>query len=245
MRGLIILLALSLVHSQPAYAADCTPKSISISAPSLSGGDENDFLDRFRRAYKKACTWWGNGWSGPIRIEIEDSRGASMALIPGWRGDRGTMIFRTFIVRRSASAILHEVVHLIAPNGNRFLAEGMAVYAHEHLDGQRAYPNNGRDLHRAAREYAEPDKVVALSNFATPSRLRMASLDQRESYLVAGSFVRYLVETHGIEKFRALYALTPIAPGNRRAGGTPARWQKIYGKSINVLARDWVRAIKN
>lgn len=244
MRWLSLLLFLNLAAWSPAYGADCEPKSISINAASLSGGDENDFLDRFRRAYKKACTWWGAGWDGKIRIEIEDSRGPSMALVPAWRGERGAMIFRTFVVRRSASAIIHEIVHLIAPNGNRFLAEGMAVYAHEHLGGQNAYPNNGRDLHRAARDLAEPGNVVALSEFATPNRLQMNSLDGRESYLVAGSFVRYLIETHGMEKFRKLYALTPLVTGSRSAGGDPARWERIYGKSIDLLAADWSRAIK-
>jgi len=74
--------------------------------------------------------------------------------------------------------------------------------------------------------------VVALSNFATPSRLRMASLDQRESYLVAGSFVRYLVETHGREKFRALYALTPIARGQS------ARWWHACAVAENLRQID-------
>jgi hypothetical protein len=137
MRGLALLLLLTAVSATQAYAADCVPKSISVSAPSLSGGDENDFLDRFRGAYRKACVWWGSGWDGVIRIEVEDSRGPSMALIPAWRGDRGTMIFRTFIVRRGTSAITHEIVHLIAPNGNRFLAEGLAVYAHENFAGTK------------------------------------------------------------------------------------------------------------
>jgi len=32
---------------------------------------------------------------------------------------------------------------------------------------------------------------------------------------MAGSFVKYLIEQHGMDKFRALYALTPIAPMRR------------------------------
>lgn len=239
MRGLTLALFLALAGGNTAFAAVCEPKSIAISAPSLSGGDENDFLDRFRRAYGKVCTWWGTGWDNAIRIDIEDSRGPSMALVPGWRGQRGRMIFRTFVVRRSTSAITHEIVHLIAPNGNRFLAEGLAVYAHEHLGGQNAYPNNGRDLHRAARAFMSPENVVRLSAIATPRRLMMDSLDQREAYLVAGSFVRFLIEEFGMDKFRELYALTPLVPGSRNAGGSPGRWPKIFGKSIEDLALDW------
>ena len=112
------------------------------------------------------------------------------------------------------------------------------------LQGQSAYPNNGRDLHRAALKFANTENVVALSELATPRRLRMNLLDQKDSYLVAGSFVRYLVETYGMEKFRRLYRFTPLEPGSRRSGGVPSRWRDIYGKSIGNLATEWSRAIR-
>jgi hypothetical protein len=36
--------------------------------------------------------------------------------------------------------------------------------------------------------------------------------------VVAGSFVRFLVETHGKDKFRRLHALTPFRPGTLSFG---------------------------
>jgi len=72
----------------------------------------------------------------------------------------------------------------------------------------------------------------------------MNSLDQKEAYLVAGSFVRYLVETYGMEKFRRLYRLMPLEPGSRRPSGVPSRWRDIYGNSIGDLATERSRAIR-
>jgi hypothetical protein len=50
--------------------------------------------------------------------------------------------------------------------------------------------------------------------------------------------VRHLIERHGLAKFRQLYALTPLVPGQRNAGG-PERWQQIYGVSLDELGTAW------
>lgn len=62
--------------------------------------------------------------------------------------------------------------------------------------------------------------------------------DETKAYVAAGSFVRFLIERDGIERFRVLYELTPLVPGKREAG-SPDRWQTIYGQSLGDLERDW------
>ena len=161
-----------------------------------------------------------------------------MALVPAWRGARGEMLFRANMVRLERAAIQHEVVHVFAPNANRFLAEGLAVYAHEHLGGNKAYPNNGADLHQTAKPLEPRADMAAMDRIATPQQLMPAGLTEDEAYIVAGSFVRFLVERHGLDRFRALYALTPLAPYTREAG-EPARWTRIYGVAFEQLVADW------
>jgi hypothetical protein len=161
-----------------------------------------------------------------------------MALVPTWRGARGEMLFRANIVRLERAAIQHEVVHVFAPNANRFLAEGLAVFAHEHLGGNKAYPNTGVDLHQAAKPLAPRADMTALERIATPAPLTPAGLSEDEAYIVAGSFVRFLVERHGLEKFRALYALTPLVTHKRQAGET-GRWTTVYGVAFDQLVADW------
>jgi hypothetical protein len=95
----------------------------------------------------------------------------------------------------------------------------------------------GVSLHTAARPYAQAD-IAALDRLATPSMLKLDRLDGREAYLVAGSFVRFLIEQHGMEQFRRLYALTTLVPGERNAG-TPGRWQDIYGRDLDRLGQAW------
>lgn len=59
-----------------------------------------------------------------------------------------------------------------------------------------------------------------------------------EAYLAAGSFVRFLIERHGMERFGALYELTPLIP-NKRAAESPERWRAVYDKSLDELEMSW------
>ncbi|MGB0627041.1 MAG: hypothetical protein ACPGQ5_10780 [Alphaproteobacteria bacterium] len=240
--GTIILAAAMISFAPPAQAGACAEANITISAPPLSHADQRDFVEKFRASVAKVCTWWGGEFAGPYRIEIDESHSIEMAMIPSWRGDRGQVIFPMRTVRQGISPITHEIVHVIAPNGNRFLAEGLAVHAHDALGGQAAFPNFGDDLHmRAAALTADAD-MAALERIAAPAGLRLPDLRPRDAYLAAGSFVRFLIQEHGMEKFRELYAITPLVERGRFAG-VPERWQGVYGQSFDELVAAWRAAI--
>ncbi len=233
----VFLSLITCLAAAPTLAASpCTGAKMSFDASILSGGDIRDMEEKLRVALDKVCNWWGPTFKGSFTIEVRDDRGPSMALVPAWRGNRGHMLFRAR--NRGNPAFTHEMVHVFAPNANRFLGEGLAVYAHEHLKGAEAYPNFGRDLHEAARPLAEKADLAALDRVATPKRLETGDLDGDDAYLVAGSFVRFLIEKYGLDRFRALYATTPLQPGSRDPG--PAdRWNRSYGKGLGALADEW------
>lgn len=219
--------------------ANCSDPTIRINAESISDEDVAVFEKKLRTAIGKVCAWWGPTFDGPYTVNIKDKPGPSMAMIPAWRGHHGTMLFRSGKTRKRRSPILHEVVHIFAPNANRLLAEGLAVYAHEHLGGQPAYPTFGKDLHQEARPLAAGADLAALDTIVVPKGLRIEDRkQQRRAYTVAGSFVRYLIETEGFDKFRTLYAITPMVPGER-IPSDPTRWQSVYGRSLADLTRSW------
>ena len=194
-------------------------------------------------AARSVCKWWGATFAGTFRIELDDSIGPSMALTPAWRGNQGLMLFRSGAIRGRRAADIHEMAHVFAPNANRFLAEGVAVYAHQHLRGRPAYPNLGGDLHRLAKGLHERADLSALDRVATPNRLWLPKrLCERKAYIVAGSFVRFLIERFGMGKFRELYGLTPLIAGRRDAGG-PGRWRSIFRTDLYELESEWKRAI--
>ena len=108
-------------------------------------------------------------------------------------------------MRRNNGALLHEIVHIYAPHANRFLAEGLAVHLQAKLGGNAAFPNDGRPLAPLARRYL-PDAGVMerLDAVRTPTPLG-AALDEQTAYILAGSFVEFLIERYELKLFRGLY----------------------------------------
>lgn len=200
-----------------------------------------EFQTELQRARVKVSEWWGATFDGPISVETDTQRVVSMALIPAWRGQRGQMIFGAKRVQAGEAATVHEMIHVYAPNANRFLAEGLAVYGHDFLAGPPAYPNFGKSLDELAARSASRELTLTLERVATPTPLEETSKD---AYAIAGSFVKFLIEQYGMEKFRALYALTPLVPMQRNAGAAE-RWQTIYGQSFESLADAWLAALRN
>jgi hypothetical protein len=131
--------------------------------------------------------------------------------------------------RNNDGALLHEIVHVYAPNDNRFLAEGLAVYLHQKLAGNPAFPNYGRALDAEARgRLAHIESLEKLNGVRTPRPLG-TGLGEESAYILAGSFVGFLVENHGLAEFRTLYE-----------AGT---YEAAYGKSLRMLESEWRSAL--
>lgn len=221
----------------PAHAG-CADAPLTIRAPTLSTGDERVLEVRFRKSLARICEWWEPAFEGPFTLDVEENRGLSLALLPAWRGNRGRILLRGSVVRQGLAAITHEIVHVLAPNANRFLAEGLAVYANDRFQEAPAYPNFGKDLKTEARGLLDRTDIAALEQVATPSRLQLDGLNSRDAHIVAGSFVGFLIERHGLAQFRRLYASTPLVERERNAGD-PDRWRTTYGISLAGFITEW------
>src|SRR5690349_24250541 len=65
---------------------------------------------------RRVRDWWGPTFEEPIHVKITEERGPSMALVPAWRGEHGTLLMPIFRLRGADAASLHELVHIYAPN---------------------------------------------------------------------------------------------------------------------------------
>jgi hypothetical protein len=172
------------------------------------------------------------------------------------------MEFPLWRVLARKAAIAHELVHVFYPNGNRFLAEGLAVYLQAAIGGNPAFPNFGEPLHenvrrrfqemapaisRGDKQSLEHIHLAELDAIATPSPLTLRvgrevygeePRGQAFIYPIAGSFVQFLVETRGMDMFRALYRQTPLVPLAQNAG-SPERWLDVYDAALNGLEHEW------
>jgi L-asparaginase II len=114
------------------------------------------------------------------------------------------------------AALIHEVTHVLLgesriqhPRFGTVLTEGIAVYLQSRLGGaeDRSFPTNGADVHDLLRQL--PRIPPLIMDFAVEADAEEDMAARRGAYLAAGSFVRHLVETMGMEAFLALYHPAP------------------------------------
>jgi hypothetical protein len=64
----------------------------------------------------------------------------------------------------------------------------------------------------------------SLNSVRTPRPLSSV-MDEEIAYILAGSFVGFLIETYGLPSFRSLYETD--------------NYEKVYEKSLDTLEKEW------
>ena len=236
-------------------------------AGALSEAKRIEFKDDVCREIGRLQKWAADlEWIGfpvpELNIIVSDRYSISKSLVPAWSGRPGYMEFPTWRVAARKAAILHELVHVFFPNGNRFLAEGLAVHLQDSFGGNPAFPNFGKPLHRNVCELLlEKTPPTSSKDPSGLGQIHLAELDliptpnpltlrvgaelygedkrgQTFVYPIAGSFVQFLLETRGIERFRSLYTQTQLLPLVLNAG-SPDRWSDVYCITFADLENEW------
>jgi hypothetical protein len=81
-----------------------------------------------------------------FHVFVSEMYGKSRSLVPAWTGQRGWMEFPAYRVAAGNASIAHELTHVLFPNGNRMLAEGLAIYLQNQVCDAAVYPNFGEPL---------------------------------------------------------------------------------------------------
>jgi hypothetical protein len=228
----LYIVAVSVLAAQcaPVLRGALTCEGVQIISTELTVAEGEKYCRYAFGERRKVEEFWGATWNEPIRINVSSSYRISRALVPGHLGNRGFMEMPLRRVRDNTSALLHEIVHIYAPNNNRFLAEGLAVYLHTKLAGNPAFPNFGEDLRRlAARRLSEVKSLEALNRVRTPRPLSTV-VDEATAYTLGGSFVEFLIESYRLPSFRSLYETE--------------NYQTVYGKSLDTLEKEWRSSIQ-
>lgn len=133
----------------------------------------------------------------------------------------------------------HEVVHTLVIRAwghpPALFNEGIAV-AHQAnpAAGDLAPRWNGQDLHALTRAADAAGRLPDLSRITTSTGF--FDFDTQLTYPMAGSFVRWLIDTRGLGPIEALFRTSSFgAP----AADTEAKFQAAYGTSLSAAWREW------
>lgn len=202
---------------------------------------QNEFIESWGRLSE----YWNQNFNGNIKVIISAKIKKVTALTSFWNG-RGSKIYIPLnVVAKNQTPTINTLTQLVLPNGNRFLAEGLAVYLESEMGPHRSYPNFGKNLEESITPFLGKVNLKKLDATPTPFRInKRIKLSEKQALLTAGSFVSYLIIEYGQEPFKKLYEMTPMTQ-KKILKYSQERYKKIYDKSLTDLEKDWKTWVKS
>lgn len=146
------------------------------------------------------------------------------------RGRGTSVLFRTFFLHDGTGnpddqlyLVTHELTHLVTWHSfgspsSTMLSEGTAVYlGMEHITQSEHLP-----IEIFCASYLQANSLPSISSLQTTY---LGHINDLQNYYAAGCFVKYLVDTYGIESLKLVY----------HDGNYPS----VYGKDLYTLESDW------
>ena len=194
------------------------------------------YIEEVQRAHRKVSDYLGMTFNGTYRLDIRESyKGAQIS------GQSGNIKFPARYYK--SQPVVHEVTHVVAPNYNRFLSEGLAVYLQDKFSRDSVYPTFGIPLHPSVLISVEIplERLIRETNDSTyyfGSIAKTHTPEGKSAYLHAGYFVKFLIENDAfgddentrLDKFIKLYNLADKHYGANM-------FKKVYGKSLTELEK--------
>jgi hypothetical protein len=142
----------------------------------------------------------------------------------------------------------HETTHiLMGPFGNppALFNEGFAVYMSERL-GVPALENLGGGqgtIHQRARELKDKGNWIELQELLGYTEIGSQATRPPVSYAEAASFVKFLLDTHGKDKFLTAYGTLVNSTEPHIHEANIRALKEIYGKPLQTLQQEWMAAL--
>jgi len=134
----------------------------------------------------------------------------------------------------------HELTHVLAGRINQSLPalfdEGLAVYM------QKGSVWNGKHVDQWVKEYLNEGKLIPIKDLLSFPEIGSIESKPSIAYPEAGSFVKHLIDSYGIEKFRQV--LHKIQKGKDKLQDNKRLLNEIIGKELSEIERDWLITIR-
>ena len=155
--------------------------------------------------------------------------------------DEGSIYLDYYMMESGMSWIEHELTHMIMGECSEgTLSEGMASYIGEGLLGAEQSITYGLDpdifvqnemlFEEHKERYAEVMEVVGNAKDPNIKRTEYG----QTIYAAGHSYVKYLVNTYGMDKFNIIYD----------AGGSAEAYESITGNAMTEVKSDWLEYLK-
>lgn len=144
---------------------------------------------------------------------------------------KAAVTYKDLYIAYGCAPIIHELAHVIYPGYMRSLREGFSCYLQDALGGHASVHNFGMDAHEIVQNIVlASDRASKLMPLIGTYRCAGTTADlQRSGYYNASySFVKYLIETYGMETYMRIH------------GALEDEYVQHTGKALEQLKEDWL-----
>lgn len=172
-----------------------------------------------------------------ISVKYEMTQGISNAMMAKQHRKPVVQLQQTMF-ELGIAPVAHESVHLVLPqSSSHSLLEGIASYLQAVLCDESVVFDLGIDAHEHAKFLLRTDETAAMISEEMGRMMLATEFSWGETrstyYILSHSFVKYLVETYGMEAFMTVYL----------PGASDSSYVKTYGKPIEVIRDEWIECL--
>ncbi|MFA5033037.1 MAG: hypothetical protein WC614_08460 [bacterium] len=198
--------------------------------------DIEKVISEHEKAYKEICDFLGV--SVPVKIEYFFF--SSQEEADEWFGkgttlnsaNRDLQIFALYSDKAKAS-VKHELTHCIAYMISHHSRQARLELFSEGLAETMVGARQGKPIHTLAASILK-DKEISIRDLT--DNKTFYQIGDTITYPLAGSFVKYLLDEYGIEKFKFIYKYAHPAQIYSQLN---LIFKKTYGKTIDELEKGW------
>jgi hypothetical protein len=215
----------------------------------LSGKSLQDFADKADQALMKSVQFWGipGPGYGKIRMELYPQQGLhafSVFQQTRIRGGGTQRIVRVYGLE-SPQEMVHKLTHALFPTEDKLIRNMMGIPTEARFGNPLSFPMCGRPLDSWVAAIRRAGSYLPLAElgerhedwgmtFTGQKPIITDRKRQHASYMEAGSFGEWLINTQGIDNVRAFHRAA-------QEGGRP--WKMIFGKDLAALETEWGQSI--
>ena len=197
------------------------------------------------QGYSAVCTFLGQDQRVRIRLVLfEDEK--TKVLETGHQGMGwafGNTIVEVYNNRQQLDPY-HEMTHILMRSYGdppALFNEGAAVYMSERMGAKALRYLGGGDssVHERATQLKREGTWIPLRELLTYNEIGSKESRPPIAYAEAGSFVRFLIDTYGKDKFLAAYGKTKNARSQADDDRNADTLKRMYGQPVSTLVKQW------
>lgn len=206
--------------------------------PGLYTGQEQDLRSSISASLTYTSERFGSHLNAPVTVVVEQQSDCGLNGIT-YSDVRSVYVYTCDAISpdRAVAILAHEFIHQLAQDrygqqhlsADLILSEGLATW------GAGSYWLGGQPDFRS---YVASQRRQGIAYPLAMSYVGQGTAVMNALYYQWGSFVEFLIQSYGRERFDKLYSSGASAPGS-------ADYIGVYGKSLDTLEREWESWLNN